>query len=460
MNYDRELKYRKAFVIWSLANPKKNINDILKKEEVIVDGEEVKIGARIHNMRESLKGNAKGKLNEEQYKYWVVDCGLSVDNKDDKARKSKEGKYREALEIWLKDNEDKNVNDVSASTEVKISSGEVIKLGIRIKSLKAIFLGNRSGKITLEQYNYWIDKQGLLAGYDICYDKDTGKITKTKREIDRTISTGIVKKERKASKKDKVDTSNIKSYFDVNEERQGRYSNLRRKRQQQSNEIMKIGDESLRNYCARVGYNYDVVYRKIRKLMEYGYSREEAMITGINSYKKQGTSQVNNHVYTWNGYPAKYLFLYLGLGGEAILDDMNNYDISFETAIRHNIFKINVLKKSDKWLEELYNKLVNTIDIEKSESEIQRDITIQFYGLVEYFDLSDRDYNILWNVFDRYFTTIKNYLFLDVGLTEESELRDMKIKMYNLSDEDLEISKKMAKEFKSQFGFDVKKGSR
>ena len=73
MNYDRELKYRKAFVIWSLANPKKNINDILKKEEVIVDGEVVKIGARIHNMRESLKGNAKGKLNEERYKYWVVD---------------------------------------------------------------------------------------------------------------------------------------------------------------------------------------------------------------------------------------------------------------------------------------------------------------------------------------------------------------------------------------------------
>ena len=36
----------------------------------------------------------------------------------------------------------------------------------------------------------------------------------------------------------------------------------------------------------------------------------------------------------------------------------------------------------------------------------------------------------------------------------------MKIKMYNLSDEDLEISKKMAKEFKSQFGFDVKKGRR
>ena len=32
MNYDRELKYRKAFVIWSLANPKKNINDILKKD--------------------------------------------------------------------------------------------------------------------------------------------------------------------------------------------------------------------------------------------------------------------------------------------------------------------------------------------------------------------------------------------------------------------------------------------
>ena len=52
MNYDRELKYRKAFVIWSLANPQKNINDILKKEEVIVDGEVVKIGARIHNMRE------------------------------------------------------------------------------------------------------------------------------------------------------------------------------------------------------------------------------------------------------------------------------------------------------------------------------------------------------------------------------------------------------------------------
>lgn len=55
----------------------------------------------------------------------------------------------------------------------------------------------------------------------------------------------------------------------------------------------------------------------------------------------------------------------------------------------------------------------------------------------------------MWNVFDKYFTTIKNYLFLDVGLTEESELHDMKIKMYNLSDEDLEISKKMAKELES-----------
>lgn len=73
----REKKYQEAFELWLKKHPGRNVNQISKKEIVVLPtGEEIPLGTRIVTLKNILRGNANGIITPEQRAYWIEEYGL------------------------------------------------------------------------------------------------------------------------------------------------------------------------------------------------------------------------------------------------------------------------------------------------------------------------------------------------------------------------------------------------
>ena len=90
-----EEEYREALEIWKENNPDKEYRDIPFKAVVEIDGKRINIGTRINNMKAN-----PDKLSDDVRKYWESKGVLD-------SKRVTEEEYREALEIWKRENLDK-----------------------------------------------------------------------------------------------------------------------------------------------------------------------------------------------------------------------------------------------------------------------------------------------------------------------------------------------------------------
>lgn len=68
-------------------------------------------------------------------------------------------KYKEAFELWLNDNPDKDVNYIGDDVVFCLANGKKIRLGAYIKKLRS---KNQYCKLTKEEREYWFDNMGLI----------------------------------------------------------------------------------------------------------------------------------------------------------------------------------------------------------------------------------------------------------------------------------------------------------
>ena len=138
-----EEEYREALEIWKRENPNKEYREISYKTVVEVNGKQIHIGKRIDNMKRNLD-----KFDEESRRYWESKGVLEE-------KKVTEEEYREALEIWKRENPDKEYRDISQKTVEEVN-GKQIRIGARINTMK----------LYLDQLNedvrkYW-ESKGVL----------------------------------------------------------------------------------------------------------------------------------------------------------------------------------------------------------------------------------------------------------------------------------------------------------
>ena len=158
----KEEEYQEAFEIWLSENPGKTVNDVPARTIVKTsNGEELKLGLKINNLRRTLKGQGRSKISDQQKEYWVKLHGLSTENQLEKREQEKELKYREALEIWLSENQEKAINDVPVAATVRISTKEEINLGNKINDLRKALKGQGTSKISESERKYWVEEKGL-----------------------------------------------------------------------------------------------------------------------------------------------------------------------------------------------------------------------------------------------------------------------------------------------------------
>lgn len=119
-----EEEYREALEIWKRQNLDKEYREIPYKATVMVNGKKIRIGIRINTMKAHIN-----QLDEDVRKYWESKGVLD-------RKKATEEEYREALEIWKRENPDKEYKDISQKTVVEVN-GKQIRIGMRIRNMKA-----------------------------------------------------------------------------------------------------------------------------------------------------------------------------------------------------------------------------------------------------------------------------------------------------------------------------------
>ena len=177
--YVKEELYKKAIKKWKEENPNTNYIDISKDAVVIVDGEKVSIGSKIHRLRSIYFAMQKGKhhgnykdLTEEEISYWKTfgifekkkagrPKGIIQKVEDVKEPIDKEMLFRKAIEKWKEENPNINYIDIP-DDEVVIIDEKEIQIGNRVKRMRLIYNAMQKGKhygnykdLTEEEIAYW-----------------------------------------------------------------------------------------------------------------------------------------------------------------------------------------------------------------------------------------------------------------------------------------------------------------
>ena len=138
-----EEEYREALEIWKKENPDKEYGEIFQRAVVEVNGKQIHIGKRICRIRYSLDN-----LDEDTRKYWESKGVLNN-------KRTSEQEYREALEIWKKENPGKEYRDIPSKAVVKVN-GKEIRIGVRISTMRACV-----DKLDEDVRRYW-ESKGVL----------------------------------------------------------------------------------------------------------------------------------------------------------------------------------------------------------------------------------------------------------------------------------------------------------
>lgn len=197
--------------------------------------------------------------------------------------------------------------------------------------------------------------------------------------------------------------------------------------------------ETLKSYCLRNGYNYTIVYRILKIYKELpNKSFNELIPLALDTYRKKGQNKPTMWVYEKYGVLLKHLLLLINIDSNGILYNMKKYCMSLEEAMRHEIFKRNIPNKKYKWLEELYNYLISTLDSNKKEDELTTEIANKFYILNKEYSLTEEERSILFNLLEKYIISIRKYLAYSCIFESNEELRVKKALDYQLSFTELE----------------------
>ena len=357
-----------------------------------------------------------------------------------------EEQIKEALEIHKREHEDSDRIPIKAVVILK--DGTKVNIGIWGRNMK-------TGKTPISSELRELVLKLYPNQFKVIKKSKTGKASTSTLEKYKNIFDGDEEKanrvveclkdlreKRQSRKKQEWNMDNLLQEFDVNVKQLNSYLNRTKSEERKApSEPLKYHGETLRSYCIERGYNYDVIARAVRLHEFCPHDTLEQLINRVvTTYHQEGQQAPSTWIYEKYGNLVKHELTYLHLDSNAILRNMSQNVISLEEAIRHDVFLKERKERTNDWLEEPYNYLVEEIDSEKGKEETEQDLIIRFYSLVKEYHLEQSEYQILWNSISRYINTMREYQKLDVGLTTKEEEKIEKIKKYRMEEQDIEES--------------------
>lgn len=384
MENDKYIRYLKLHY-----QTHKTINNIKAKQEVLFEGEILKIGDFISDMR------------KRHLAYTQQDKSLTGTSTELALKR-----YQELDEMEL---------DWRPS-ESQISVAKLARTnGLKINQLRRY----------IERFNGDIEK--------------AIKICKASAKYKKSV--------RKAAKGTPPSLTTVAQEFDVDMQTLTSLLNKPQLRVRQPNiTLMYDENTNLRQYCIDNGLNYTVIQKAV-KLGMRGLCQEDlqSLINRcIIEYKTNGQQRPATWIYSKYGNEVlvSHLLTYLKLDSEAILHDMTKNCINLEQAMENNCFA-RASKQQYDYLEFIYRDVVKAYKNASSSGIIDKDELYEVsYIVLEQkkieFNLTDEEVSFVNRCFEHYTTAVEQYRLFDVGFEKDEDKRVQKIIDYHLDEDEIE----------------------
>ena len=367
----------------------KTINNIKAKQEVIFEGEVLKIGDFINDMR------------KKHLAYASQDTTLTGI----------------ATELALK--RYKELDEMEFDWRPSESQISVARLA-RTHGLKTNKL-----RRYIERFNGDIDK--------------AIKICKASSKYKKSV--------RKASKGTAPSLTTVAQEFDIDMQALTALLNKPQLRVRQPNiTLMYDENTNLRQYCIDNGLNYTVIQKAVKLGMK-GLCEEDlqSLINRcIVEYKTNGQQRPSTWIYSKYGNEVlvSHLLTYLKLDSEAILYDMTKNCISLDQAMENNCFA-RASKQQFDYLEFIYRDVVKAYKQAEKSGIIDKDELYEAASLMleqrkQEFSLTDEEVSFIDGCFEHYTTAVEQYRLFDVGFEKDEDKKVQKIIAYHLDEDEIE----------------------
>ncbi len=203
---------------------------------------------------------------------------------------------------------------------------------------------------------------------------------------------------------------------------------------------------SLRKFCLDNGLNYTVIQKAIKLKMK-GLCPDDlqSLINRcVVEYKVKGQQKPSTWIYSKYGNEllVSHLLIYLNLDPTAIFHDMSKNCLTLEEAIENNSFQRNSSQQYN-YLEPLFHDLIafykRVDNSEEYTPETAPNAIVTFFeGLIENYNLTKEEFQILQSSFIQYTNSIEQYKLFNVGFEKAPEKRVAKILAYKLDDDEIE----------------------
>ena len=211
------------------------------------------------------------------------------------------------------------------------------------------------------------------------------------------------------------------------------------------NVLMYDEKTNLRQYCLDNGLNYTVIQKAIKLRMK-GLSDEDlqSLINRcICEYRQNGQSRPSTWIYSKYGNEilVSHLLTYLNLDSEAILYDMSQNCIDIYQAMENNSFKRSSKTEYD-YLEFIYRNMIKfykTASTKEHDKDIVSELVDEhFKTFVEEYRLTEEEQQVITSSVDRYTNAVEQYHLFNVGFEQDEAKRIQLIQDYHLDEDEVE----------------------
>ena len=450
------------------------LKDINIDDVIIYKGEELRIKDFINHIRANHKSyvnginNKNGSHSEQNIKRYKILDELDFIWEPEK-EKRKNDIFLEFLEDYYKEHGTINAIPTDEAIEYKNQQLNIKDFFTHVRknyrSYKA-GIDNKNGshsELSLKRYKFlnehdfiWeptkerkqtINSEALKIGvahstlkrYIEIFEGDISKAIKICQENKKL-------RDSKTNTKQDYNLENILTMFDIDIDTLKKLLNRSSiKIKKENSTLMHSEQQSLREFCITNGYNYDVIYRAV-KLKTLGLCNEniESLINRtIIDYRNNGQNKPSTWVYSKYGNEVllKHFLLGIHLDYTNILMDMSKNCITLEEAIENESFKKNTPQEFS-YLEPLYHNFIKNyneyLETHNNKNSIGDEVKQIMLSIIKEYNLTQEEYNTLYESFNQYLNSIYTYHLLDVGFEKDEKKKVEKIIAYNFDEDDIE----------------------
>ena len=439
---------------WLKENPGKTVNDIKARDEIEYKNEIIPIGSKLCAIRSGVK-KISDKLRTKLIKKYNFNIERKYEQKDDEV-------YFKAIDKWLEENSGKTVNNITQKIKIEVD-GMIISLGSKLADIKCGrgLMKPENMKILKEKYGFKTkedleNETGFIReieplkrieepvvkekSYEKYLDEFDGDIELAKEKDAKVKEIGRLIRERRKNKKTEYTLDELQKEFNVNLEELDKYLSQIKSDSEKSETLYIDENETLKNYCIRKGYNYDVIFNLIKKSKDYNVSFRQI----IQEYLENGQKLPTRYVYEKNEILVKHILLGINVDSSSVIEDMK-HSYTVDEAITRDVFKRNVLDKKYKWLELPYTFLIEELG-PFSDKKSEHNIKFKDFESL----LSKEEQMKLLEIYDKCSNALREYQYLEIGFEKDHKKVKELIKKYSLTEEEIQKSMFVTLEYENK----------